>query len=124
MAVEHKTYSDESNLKVSKDVIATLASTAALDIPGVAAVAVSAVSNLRRLFGKRGERDGVTVTFENGIANVEISIVVKYGVRVPDVAKQVQEAAKEAIETAGIRVKRVDVIVTDMKLETENKKLK
>ena len=124
MNFEQNNYSDESNLKVSKDVIATLASTAACDVPGVASVAQTAAGRLRRLIGKQGESGGVTVEFENGLAAVEISVVVRYGVKVPEVARAVQEQVKEAIETAGIAVGKVDVIVADMKLETENKKTK
>ena len=124
MDLENKIYSDESNLKVSKEVVAALASTAAADVSGVVSVASNTANNLRRLFGKKGEGSGVSVSFENGSAEVEVSIIVKYGVKVPDVARKVQEQVKEAIETAGIGVSKVDVIVADMKLETENKKTK
>ena len=122
MELNKKNYSEESNLKISEDVIATIAMTTVKDVPGVHSMAPNITKDVKRLLGKKGEGNGISITFENGDAVVEADIIVKFGVKVNEVATTVQSRVKEAVETmTGITVKKVDVVVAGMKLETENK---
>lgn len=122
MEVNKKNYSEESNLKISEDVIATIAMTTAKDVPGVHSMAPTIKKDVKRLLGKKGEGNGISIVFENGAAAIEADIIVKFGVKVNEVAATVQSRVKEAVETmTGITVKKVDVVIAGMKLETENK---
>lgn len=122
MEVNKATYSDESNLKISEDVIATIAATTTKDVPGIYSMAPTPAKNVSRLLGKKGQGNGISIVFENGAATVEINVIVKFGVKVNEVAHTVQARVKEAVETmTGITVAKVDVIIAGMKLETENK---
>ena len=122
MEINKINYSDESNLKISEDVIATIATTTAKDVPGVFSLAVTPAKNISHMLGKKGQGNGISIVFENGVASVDISIIVKFGVKVNEVAGSVQTRIKEAVETmTGITVAKVDVTVAGMKLETENK---
>ena len=115
-------YSEESNLKISEEVIATIASTTTKDVTGIHSLAATPAKDVRRFFGKKGEGKGISVDFCDGGVKVEISVIAKFGVKVNEVAKTVQQRVKEAIETmTGINVIEVDVIVAGMKLDTENK---
>lgn len=122
MELNNKNYSDESNLKVSEDVLATIAATTACDVQGIHSMAPTPKKELRRMLGKKGEGNGVSIAFNEDGAAVELNVIVQYGCKVNDVATVVQKRVKEAIETmTGIHVVRVDVIVAGLKLETENK---
>ncbi len=122
MEVNKTVYSDESNLKISEDVLATIATTTARDVPGIYSMAPTPAKDVRRFFGKKGEGNGISISFENGCALVELNLIVKFGAKVNEVAATVQSRVKEAIETmTGVSVSKVDVIIAGMKIETEHK---
>jgi len=111
-------YSDESNLKISGEVIATIVSTTAKDVAGVHAMAAGPV---KKLFSKNSECRGVSLEFTEEGVKIGVYIIVKFGVKVNEVGKTVQTRVKEAVETmTGINVASVDVTVAGMKLDTEN----
>ncbi|MBR6580304.1 MAG: Asp23/Gls24 family envelope stress response protein [Ruminococcus sp.] len=94
-------------LKISEDVIITVAKLAALDINGVAGLCgeVNKLSKLR----KNGP---IIVTMVEDVAALDIKIKVKSGVKAAAVAQEVQTAVKESIQSmTGVTVARVNVIV-------------
>lgn len=94
-------------LKISEDVIITVARLAALDVNGVAGLCgeVSRMTKLR----KNGP---ITVSMVEDVAAIDIKIKVKGGFRVIQVAQQVQTAVKDGVQTmTGVAVARVNVKV-------------
>ncbi len=97
-----------SNLKISEDVIITVARLAALDVKGVACLAgeVSKMSKLRN-------NGPIIVSMIEDVAEINIKIKVKNGVKVTAVAQEVQTAVKENVQSmTGVAVARVNVIVS------------
>ena len=96
-----------SKMKISEDVIITVAKLAALDVEGVA--------GLDGVVGKMSKLKGngpVTVRTIGDVAVVDLRIKVKGGVRVPLVAQEVQNAVKENIQNmTGVTVAGVNVTV-------------
>ena len=96
-----------SNLKISEDVIITVARLAALDVKGVACLAgeINKMSKLRN-------NGPVAVDMIEDVAAITLKIKVKNGVKVMTVAQEVQTAVKDNVQTmTGIAVARVNVIV-------------
>ncbi len=123
MEVNKSSYSDESNLRISEDVLATIAKTATAEIQGVAGLAATPAQGVRRVLGKKGEARGISLSFVDGEAVVDISVNVRYGAKIQTVAEKVQERVKETIENmTGIVVGRVNVSVAGLVFETENRK--
>lgn len=97
-----------SNLKISEDVIITVARLAALDVKGVACLAgeVSKMSKLRN-------NGPIIVSMIEDVAEINIKIKVKNGVKVTAVSQEVQTAVKENVQSmTGVAVARVNVIVS------------
>ncbi len=97
-----------SNLKISEDVIITVARLAALDVKGVACLAgeVNKMSKLRN-------NGPIIVSMIEDVAAINIKIKVKNGVKVTAVAQEVQTAVKDNVQSmTGIAVARVNVIVS------------
>jgi uncharacterized alkaline shock family protein YloU len=69
---------------ISEEVIATIASTAALEVPGVAGLA-SRLSDLRSLVNVNGSKAVAVINDEHETV-VDIYLNLKSGVRIPDVA--------------------------------------
>jgi uncharacterized alkaline shock family protein YloU len=107
---------DQSNLegkiRISEDVIAQLATKALNSVEGVTPASPGLMANLR--LGRKTV-NGVRISISDGEAPeiiVDAYIAVKYGLRLPDVCWDVQEAVKEQIERfTGYSIKSVNVYV-------------
>lgn len=94
-------------LKISEDVIITVAKLAALDVNGVAGLSgeVSKMTKLRN-------NGPIAVAMVEDVAAIDIKIKVKSGFRVVQVAQQVQTAVKDSVQSmTGVAVARVNVKV-------------
>ncbi len=106
------------------EVVATIAGLAATEVDGVASM-ISPASGLADMFSRKSNRNltkGVRIDLEDNRVSVDITITVDYGSPVPDVARNIQENVKKAIETmSGLDVKNVDVHVTGISFEREQR---
>ena len=89
------------SIHISEDVLAVTAAAAALEVEGVGSLAANLGSDIAELFsGRKNLSKGVRVTVgESGVA-VDISLLVKYGATVQEVARAAQDAVAAAIENA------------------------
>jgi uncharacterized alkaline shock family protein YloU len=97
---------------ISEDVLSELAKKTLVSIEGVQPASPGIASKLG--LGRKAS-EGVRVTLEDGIhpvASVDVYIMVKFGLRIPDLAWDVQELIKKNIEEyTGYKVKAVNVNV-------------
>ncbi|MEA4955598.1 MAG: Asp23/Gls24 family envelope stress response protein [Pseudoflavonifractor sp.] len=100
-------------IHISEDVLAVSAAAAALEVEGVGSLAANLGSDIvEMLAGRKNLSKGVRVTVTENSVTVDISILVKYGSSIPEVAKGVQDAVFNAIENAsGFTVEGVNVHV-------------
>ena len=114
----------DGTVSFATEVIATIAGLAATEVDGVSSM-VSPASGLADMFSRKNNRNltkGVRIDLEGTKVTVDVTIVVDYGSPVPDVARNIQENVKKAIETmSGLDVKKVDVHVTDISFEREQR---
>jgi len=98
-------------IKISLDVVSTIAGIAAAETKGVAGMYTSFADGLAGKFGaKKNQNKGVKVEMNNGVINVDLYIVVSYGVRIPELAWEIQETVKNNIETmTGLSVEKVNI---------------
>lgn len=105
-------YLDIGSVRIADEVIASIAGIAAMDTVGVVGMSSGLIGGMAELIGKRNPAKGVKVQVGAREVAVDVYIIVEYGLRIPDVALQVQEKIKEAIETAtGMSVVEVNVHV-------------
>ena len=100
------------SLKISQDVIATIAKYAADEIDGIHSLAASRlpIKNLGKK--KTISTKPVTIAMNDDVAVIDISVVVKAGCKIRIVAENLQKAVKEAVQTmCGITVSKVNVRV-------------
>lgn len=111
----------DGNIKISEDVLATIATIAVTETEGVAAAASSMGAEITEMFsGRKGSTPrGVKIRFDEEAQGcvVECSVILKYGSSVTETAGNLQKNVKTAIESmAGINVARVDVQVCGIQL--------
>lgn len=110
MDVENK--NPVGSLRISNEVIATVAKLATLEVEGVAEVSAGNTA-VKKLITKTSYVKPIKITLADDTASLEISIIVKNGNRIPDVALEIQKNVKSAVENmTSLKVDRVDVVVS------------
>ncbi|MEG0911364.1 MAG: Asp23/Gls24 family envelope stress response protein [Ruthenibacterium sp.] len=100
------------SLQISSDVIAKIAQMATMEIDGVACVSTGNLG-MKGLFNKVTALKPITVEMSEDIAEITISIFVKYGFKIPPLCEKVQENVKSAVQNMTcITVAKVNVNVT------------
>ena len=111
----------EGSCIISEDVIATIASTAALDVAGVASMA-SRPADIRGIIGS-GAAKSVRVINNESETVLEVYINLKLGAKIPEVAGEVQHAVKVAVQSmTGKPVTKVNVHVMGIVLDESGQK--
>ncbi|WP_199617793.1 Asp23/Gls24 family envelope stress response protein [Paenibacillus alkalitolerans] len=111
---------NSGTVRISDDVVATVAGMAALDTPGIAAMSGGISEGwAKRLTGKNAQK-GVTVEVGQVEAAIDLRVIVRYGVAIHDVCRELQERVKESIENmTGLHVVEVNVKVEGVQLPDE-----
>ena len=108
---ENVTRESVGNLKISEDVLATVAQFAAQEVEGVAAVTTEN-KNFSGLLAKAAKQHPVHIELNGDIATVELFLDLYQGASIPDVSLAVQNGVKSAIQNmTGITVSKVDIVV-------------
>lgn len=112
------------NINISEEVLSVIAAAAATEVEGVGGLAANLGSDIAELLGgKKNLSKGVHITVEEESVRVDVSILIKYGYTIIDVAKEVQNAVFSAIEnTSGLTVECVNVHVLGVTFDREAKK--
>ena len=104
---------ENGSVMISEDVISAIVAHAAGEVEGVVSLAVKPGSDIAELIGKKNWGKGLKITInENNSVCIDCNITVAYGLSVVCVAKAVQEAITNALETmAGIEIAAINVNV-------------
>lgn len=111
------------SVRIADEVVSIIAGMAATEVDGIAGMSGGLVGGIAEILGKKNLAKGVKVEVGETEAAVDLFIIVKFGVRIPDVALNVQEKVKNAIESmTGLSVVEVNVHVQGVGFpETDNK---
>ena len=88
----------EGKVKISEDVIATVASVAAESVGGVVKVSTNFKSQMSDILNTKNFARGVKVNIGEKETIVDVYITIEYGIKIVEVSEKVQEQVKEAIE--------------------------
>ncbi len=100
------------SIRIANEVVSTIAGLAAIEIEGVAGMSGGIAGGIAEMLGKKSFTKGVKVEVGEKETAIDLYLIVKYGVRVPDVAIAVQENVKKAIENmTGLSVIEVNIHV-------------
>ncbi|MFF2093572.1 Asp23/Gls24 family envelope stress response protein [Paenibacillus sp. NPDC058174] len=107
-------------IRISDDVVATIAGLAALETPGIAAMSGGISEGLaKRLSGKNVQK-GVSVEVGQLEAAIDLRIIVHYGIPIQEVCRQLQLNVRESVENmTGLHVVEVNVKVEGVAFKEE-----
>lgn len=99
------------SLKISQEVLATIARVAALEVEGVDSLATP-TGAVRRFFPKGMSKEPIRIDLRDDFAVVSIALNLSFGVRISEACTAVQQSIKDNIQTmTGMAVSKVNVTV-------------
>lgn len=121
ITTEQNTEGDIGNVKISVEVISTVAGIATNEIDGVAGMSGSIAGGIAEILGaKKNKGKGVKVEINENKAIIDLYIIVDYGVRIPEIAWEIQENVKNSVESmTGMTVEKVNIHVEGVSFEKE-----
>ena len=109
---------DNGNIKISDEVISTIATIAVSEVNGVHGMGGGFTGDIVEKLSKKSMTKGVKINMENKDVTLDLSVVLKYGVRIPEVAWNIQENVKKSVESmSGLNVIKVNVRVVGIEVE-------
>ncbi len=119
IVVENKE-GETSSIKIADDVVSVIAGKAVSEAPGVYAMAGGFAGGISEvLSGKKNLSKGIKVEVGEKEAKIDVNIIVEYGSRIPDVAFDIQNRVKAAVEgMTGLKVVAVNVHVQGVNTES------
>lgn len=108
-----------NSIQIADEVVAVVAGVAVSEIPGVYSMAGGFAGGITEvLSGKKNLSKGIKVEVGEKEAKIDVNIVVEYGTRIPDIAFEIQNRVKKAVENmTGLRVSQVNVHVQGVNTE-------
>ncbi|MCD8180475.1 MAG: Asp23/Gls24 family envelope stress response protein [Firmicutes bacterium] len=109
------------NIKISVDVVSTIAGIATSEVEGVAGMSGTFAGGIAEMFGaKKNPSKGVKVDMTETSVTIDLYIVVDYGVRIPELSWEIQENVKNNVETmTGLDVLKVNIHIEGVSFEKE-----
>ena len=110
-------------IKISDEVVSVIAGIAVSEVPGVAGMAGGFAGGISEvLSGKKNLSKGIKVDVGEKETKIDVNIIVEYGTRIPEVAFEIQNRVKKAVEAnTGLKVLEVNVHVQGVKAELGKK---
>ncbi|EFF65630.1 Asp23/Gls24 family envelope stress response protein [Selenomonas noxia] len=110
-------------IRVADEVVSIIAGLATTEVEGIAGMSGGLAGGIAEILGRKNFSKGVKVEVGEKEAAVDLYIIVKYGIRIPEVALAAQENVKRAIEAmTGLTVVEVNVHVQGVGFPEEEPK--
>ena len=113
-------------IRVDDEVVQAVAAIALGEVEGVVRPQMqgtesfigNVTDNVVGMLGKKNAINGVRVDYKDSKFNILLTVKVRYGFSIPDVAHDIQRSVKKAVETmTGMKVRMVDVFVQSIVFE-------
>ncbi len=109
---------ENGNVNIADEVISVIASLAASEVKGVVGMAGGGFAEL---LGKKSLTKGVKITLNEKDLVLDLSIIVEYGTKIPEVAWELQEKVKNEVEAmTGLNVVGVNISVDGVNVPKVN----
>ncbi|MCL6557557.1 MAG: Asp23/Gls24 family envelope stress response protein [Firmicutes bacterium] len=110
MTTGQETRGELGAVRIANEVVGVIAGLAATEVPGIAGMSGGIAGGIAEMLGRKNLSKGVKVEVGEREAAIDLFVVVNYGVRIADVAAQVQTNVKRAVEEmTGLAVVEVNV---------------
>lgn len=105
---------DLGKVNIADDVLSIISNIAAMEIEGVKGLSSGIADDIAGMINKKHQNNkGVKVEIINDKIYLNLSIIVQFGIKIPEIAWKVQENVKNAVESmTEMKVAQVNVHVS------------
>ena len=112
------------DVKIASDVVNVIATIAATEVEGIAGMSGGITGEIAEKVGVKSSGKGIKVQIGEEETVIDLYLIVNYGVRVPDVAWEVQQNVKKSVETmTGLKVGQVNIHIQGIHIVKEQKEV-
>lgn len=99
-------------IRIADEVVSIITGLAATQVEGVSGMSGGVVGGLTEKMGRKNLSKGVKVEVGEKEAAIDLFVIIDFGSRIPEVAANIQDAVKKAVENmTGLTVTEVNVNV-------------
>ena len=110
--VKNESANSVTSVRISDDVVATIAAIAAVEIEGVGGMCGTRAGEIIEKLGKKNSGKGVKVDVDGNNVKITLNMLVTYGHKIQAVCAEVQEAVKASVEgMTGLHVSEITILV-------------
>lgn len=110
----------EDKIRISEEVIATIAGIAASEVESLVSMGGSFVDGIAGMLGRKSFGKGIKVEMKDNQIVIELSITMQYGCKIHEVARDMQSRVREAVVSmTGMDVTSVNINVLGVSVEKE-----
>lgn len=113
-----KTTNQLGSIVINDSVLAAIAGLAAVECAGIVGMSsLNAAEGIAELLKRESVTRGVKVTANNETVQIDLHVIIEYGVSMRAVAENVIDAVKYSIESlTGLRVDKVNVLIQGVRV--------
>jgi len=112
---------DFGSIKIHEKVMAELVIAAVNEIEGVQIPQKDFLTTAAELFGLKYHPAVSVNTDKNNQVSIEVKVLIRYGLNIPEVARHIQEVIRDAVErTADVDLKDIQVNVQGIERRVKN----
>ncbi|MBC7960406.1 MAG: Asp23/Gls24 family envelope stress response protein [Vallitaleaceae bacterium] len=110
---------DLGNILIDKEVIAKVAGLSAIECYGIVGMAViNVTSGLAKLLRRESLTKGIEVNFVENIINIDLHIIVEYGVNITAVTDNLMSTVQYKVEKfSGMVVGKINIFVEGVRVD-------
>lgn len=116
---------DYGKIDISNEVIASVVGGKTVECYGIVGMASrqQVRDGIAEILGHENYAKGIKVTENNGVVNIDMYIIVSYGVKISEVANNVQSTVKYTLEKSlNVSVNSINIYVQGVRVNNTGKK--
>lgn len=107
-----KSQDGDDKIRISEEVIATIAGIAASEVENLTSMSGGLVDGIVGILGRKNLGKGIKVEVKENLVAIEMSIIMQYGCKIHQVSKDIQSRVRDAVEgMTGMQVTSVNINV-------------
>jgi uncharacterized alkaline shock family protein YloU len=115
---EEYNINDAGDIKISDDVVASIAGLATSEVEGVTSIAGHITSEIVGKFGVKNLSKGIKLSIDNGTVSIDLYINIRYGYSIPKITAQIRDKVKSAIESmTGLKTSDITIHIVDIEVK-------
>lgn len=105
-------------IKIADDVLIAIVQTATMEIEGIYSINSTLAGDIIGKLGKKSSFKGINISNDNNRLTININLSIKQNYKIIEVAQNVQNKVKSAIESmTGFEIEKININIVSVEIE-------